>query len=97
MLDSLLRVTGTTDSDWKVSNVPAKQRLVQAKEQMKTGNRAAFGMALYTRYFYDDAGLFEKSHGLDNERLSLPVESLDEATERAVKLQNSGYWDSYGS
>jgi hypothetical protein len=96
MLDSLQRITGTTDADWTISKVPAKQRFAEAKEQMKSGNRAAFGRALYTRYFHSDAGLFEKSHGLDNEKLRLPVEDLDEATKRAVKLQESGYWDSYG-
>jgi nucleoside-diphosphate-sugar epimerase len=96
MLESLKRVTGTTDGDWKIERVEAKKRFEEAKEEMKRGNRAAFGRALYTRYFYDDAGLFERNHGLDNERLGLPVEDLDEATKRAVKLQESGYWDSYG-
>jgi hypothetical protein len=96
MLDSLQRVTGTVDGEWKIEQVEAKKRFDEAKEKMKSGNRAAFGRALYTRYFYGDAGLFEKSHRLDNERLGLPAEDLDGATERAVKLQESGYWASYG-
>jgi hypothetical protein len=48
---------------------------------------------LYTRYFIDDAGLFEKNHELENERLGLPMEDLDKATEAAVKLQESGWWE----
>jgi hypothetical protein len=96
MLESLLRVTSTMESDWNISKVPAKQRFMEATEQARSGNRAAFGRALYTRYFYGDTGLFEKTHGLDNEKLCLPKEDLDHATMMAVKLQESGYWDSYG-
>lgn len=96
MLDSLQRVTDTADSDWNISRVPVKERFVEAKEEMRKGSRAASGRALYTRHFYDDAGLFEKTHGLDNEKLGLPRADLDEATKAAVKLQQSGYWDNYG-
>jgi hypothetical protein len=96
MFDSLKRVTGTNESDWTVSSVPAKERYTEAKEQMKAGDRMAFGRALYTRYFYDDAGLYEKSHGLDNEKLQLPEEDLDEATRGAIKLGEDGYWRKYG-
>ncbi|KAH4854311.1 hypothetical protein HBH75_094380 [Parastagonospora nodorum] len=96
MLDSLQRVTNTSDSDWNISRVPAKERFAEAKQKIGKGNRAAFGRALYTRYFYDDAGLFEKTHGLDNEKLQLLKADLDEATKVAIGLQESGYWDNYG-
>jgi hypothetical protein len=90
MFDSLKRVTGTSDSDWKISSVPAKDRFTEAKERMMKGDFKAFGSVLYTRYFFPEAGLFEKSHGLENEKLGLPKEDMDEATKRAVKLLESG-------
>jgi hypothetical protein len=93
MLDSLQRVTNTSDSDWNISGMPAKERFAEAKEEIGKGNRASFGHALYSRYFYDDAGLFEKTHGLDNKKLGLPKADLDEASKAAVGLQESGYWD----
>jgi hypothetical protein len=96
MFESLQRVTGTKESDWTVSSVPAKQRYAEAKVQMKADDRMAFGRALYTRYFYEDAGLYEKSHGLDNEKLALPEEDLDEATRGAIQLMEGPYWRQYG-
>lgn len=96
MWASLQRVTGTRESDWEVTKVPAKKRFEEASEEVKKGNFGMFGRALYTRYFYEDAGLFEKIHGLENERLSLEREDLDGATERAVGLVESGYWERYG-
>jgi hypothetical protein len=92
MFASLKRVTGTTDNDWSISSVSAKERYAKAKEAMKGGDRAAFGRLLYTRYFFPDAGLYEKTHGLDNEKLGLPTEDLDEATKAAVELAESEYW-----
>jgi hypothetical protein len=93
MFEATKRVTGTTDSDWKITFEPAKQRFANAKERMRNGDHSAFGVALYTRYFMDDeAGLFEKNRGLDNERLGLPKEDLDEATQAAVDLAKSDFW-----
>lgn len=96
MFESVKRVTGTDDNDWKITSQPAKERYENACEALKSGDRVAFGRKLYTRYFYEDAGLFEKLHGLDNERLGLPVEDLDESTNEAVKLAQNGYWARYG-
>ncbi|KAF3045953.1 hypothetical protein E8E12_008836 [Didymella heteroderae] len=96
MLESAKRVTGTGDEDWTITFEPAKQRYEDACENLKKGDRIAFGKKLYTRYFYEDAGLFEKLHGLDNEKLGLPKEDLDKATEAALELAQSGYWANYG-
>ncbi|KAF2125294.1 NAD(P)-binding protein, partial [Dothidotthia symphoricarpi CBS 119687] len=67
MFASLKRVTGTDDVDWTISSVPAKQRFLEAREKLKEGDRSAFGIFLYTRYFFpgEDAGFFEVSRGLD--------------------------------
>jgi hypothetical protein len=92
MFDALKRVTATSDHDWNISSVSAKERFAKANEDLKGGNRWAFATRLYTRYFIDDAGLFEKNHALENEKLELPVEDLDEATKKAVELQKGGWW-----
>ncbi|KAF1945544.1 NAD(P)-binding protein [Clathrospora elynae] len=93
MLKAVQRATGTTDSDWKITSEPTKQRYADAKEKMKSGDHSAFVKALYTRYFIDEEGLYEKTHELANEKLGLPEEDLEEATKAAVELQKSGYWN----
>lgn len=96
MFESVKRVTGTTEDEWNMTYEPAKQRYNNACEDLKNGNRVAFARKLYTRYFYEDAGLFEKLHGLDNEKLKLPKEDLDEFTKKAIKLTQNGFWAKYG-
>lgn len=96
MFESVKRVTGTTDADWNVATEPARQRYKAACELLKKGDHVAFGRKLYTRYFYEDAGLIEKMHGLDNTKLDLPKEDLDEATRDAVSLIKNQYWANYG-
>ncbi|XPT03560.1 hypothetical protein M3J09_012651 [Ascochyta lentis] len=96
IFESVKRVTSTTDEQWKIDREPAKERFEEARERMRGGDRRAFARVLYTRYFFDDAGLFEKLHGLDSEKLELPKEDLDEATKRAMQLAQNGYWAKYG-
>jgi hypothetical protein len=96
MFESVKRVIGTIDNDWRIISEPAKERYESACERLERGDRVAFGRMLYTRYFYEDAGLFEKLHGLDNTKLELPNEDLDDATRAAVKLVENGYWAKYG-
>lgn len=90
MWESVMCVTGTEEGEWKVT------RFEEAKERVKMGDRSAFWRILYMRYFYDDEGLFEKTHGLDNEKLGLEIEDLDEAMRRAIELVGTGYWEKYG-
>jgi hypothetical protein len=95
MFESVKRVTKTTDSDWKIDSEPARKRFVEAKKELfSTGNRSAFPKMLYTRFFTDDgAGLYEDKHGLDNEKLGLPKEDLDEFTMKAVEIAESDYFE----
>lgn len=95
MLDSVMRVTGSTREDWKVSYEPSKERYKSGMEELKKGNRYGFARLLYTRMFYPDgSGDYESSKGLHNGILGLPKEDLDESTKIALKMaeENTG-WD----
>ena len=86
MLDSVMRVTGTTIGDWKVSHEPSVQRYKVGVEEMQKGNFRGFAQLMYTRVFYQDgSGEFETSRGLLNEVLGLPREDMDEFTKIAVQ------------
>lgn len=52
---------------------------------------------LYARNFYpESSGLFQETRGLDNDKLGLPKDDLDEYTKVATKLAESGYFERYG-
>ena len=93
MLDSILRVTGDKESDWTIKYQPAQERWQEGTEMMKEGG-AKFGQGyvqkMYSRVFYKD-GSGDFSDKLDNERLGLPKEDLDEATKRAMEMVAAGY------
>jgi len=94
MFDSVLRVTGAKENDWKVSYQSAKERYEEGKAMMQKGNMMGFGQLLYARAFYPDgAGNFGKKSGLDNEKLGLPKEDLDEATKFGIHLHESGFFE----
>lgn len=42
MLESLLRVSGDSPDDWKVTHVPVKERYEEGVKMLKSGNRAGF-------------------------------------------------------
>jgi hypothetical protein len=92
MLDSLNRVLGISDADWTITKQPAKERFQQGLQQLQEGNRLGFAQAMYARLFFSgDGGDYETGYGLDNGKLGLPKEDLDEATKRAVEMVNGGF------
>ncbi|OCK93398.1 putative oxidoreductase CipA [Cenococcum geophilum 1.58] len=94
MFESVLRVTGTSASDWKTTNVPVKQYYQEGVEQMKSGDRTGFAKLMYSRMFFpDEAGNYGALKGLDNDKLGLPKEDLDEFTKVGVYLHDSGYFN----
>ena len=91
MLASLLRVSGDTESDWTVESQTATERYNQGQEFMKSGKvMEGFQQCMYTRVFYKD-GCGDYSDKLDNDKLGLPKEDLDEETKEAIKMVESGY------
>lgn len=91
MFDSILRVTGDKESDWKIEYEPSVERYKQGQECLQGGDRMrGYQTVMYTRVFYQD-GCGDFSSKLDNDKLGLPKESLDEATKEAVKMAEAGY------
>lgn len=92
ILESLHRVLGTTDTDWNVSYQDVEERYKEGMEEMQAGNFLGFAKAMYARLFYPSGeGNYEMIGGLDNEKLGLPKEDLDEATKRAVEMVKGGF------
>ena len=86
MLNSVMRVTGTTLDDWKIEHEPSASRYKAGVEAMQKGNMSGFVQMMYTRVFYPDgSGDFETSRGLQNDVLGLPKEDMDEYTKIAVQ------------
>ena len=93
MLDSILRVTGDKETDWTIVNENAQERYKEGQELMKQGGANAgkgYLQCMYTRIFYND-GSGQFNDKLDNDKLGLPEENLDEATKEGMKLVKSGY------
>jgi len=98
MLDSVLRVTGASVNDWKISYKPVKEVFQEGLEKFQAGNRIGFAELLYSRAFFPDkAGNFEATTGLDNDKLGLPKEDLDQFTKVGIHLAESGYFDHEGA
>ncbi|KAF2716038.1 putative oxidoreductase CipA [Polychaeton citri CBS 116435] len=92
MFESVKRVTGTTDADWKISHVDSSKRWEENMGELMKGNALAFGRVLYTRIFFPTGeGNFEASRGLHNELLGLPKEDIDEATKTGIQLAKDGH------
>jgi hypothetical protein len=92
MIQSVQRVTNTTDADWTIENRPVKEVWQEGFDKLKSGDFSGFIVALYSRAFFPDGGAdYVKRGVLDNDKLGLPVEDLDEATARAIELQKDNY------
>lgn len=89
MFESVLRITGDKESDWKVNHEGAQERFRRGGQLMSQGQMVGFGILLYARMFYKDgAGSFNDK--LDNEVLGLPKEDFDEATKVAMQMAAAG-------
>ena len=87
MFESVLRVTGKKKGDWKIGQEGSKERFKRGFEKVKGGDMLGFAQVMYSRLFFDDgSGDFEARHGLHNAVLGLPVEDLDEYTNKAIEF-----------
>ena len=85
ILESVKRVTGTTDADWTITKEDVHERYADGLKMVKTGNMAGFAKLLYARAFFpEDAG--NHSDKAQNKLLGLPDENLDEATQVGIGM-----------
>lgn len=92
MLDSVHRVMGTTDKDWEIVFEKSGERYAKGLEDMKNGERMGFARAMYSRIFFPNGGGdYESTAGLDNDKIGLKKDDLDEATKRTVELVATGW------
>ncbi|KAF3015901.1 hypothetical protein E8E14_010387 [Neopestalotiopsis sp. 37M] len=92
MFESVLRVTGTTEKDWKISYEDSRERYAGGVKAMQSGDMRGFARAMYTRMFYPDgSGVYENLRGLQNELLGLPKEDMDEFTKIAISFKDEKY------
>ncbi|KAL8760294.1 MAG: hypothetical protein Q9184_003389 [Pyrenodesmia sp. 2 TL-2023] len=97
MLESVLRVTKTEEKDWKISHESSKERFQKGDEMFKAGDFQGLRLAMFARNFYpDESGNFAATRGLDNDKLGLPKEDLDEYTKLAIQWATDGTLERYG-
>jgi hypothetical protein len=86
VLESLHRVLGTTDEDWTIRYEPVAKRMEDGRKEFAEGKMLGFAKALYAGVFASKESDYETGQELDNEKLGLEKEDLDEATKRAVQM-----------
>ena len=97
MFESWKRVSGDKDSDWTIEKEPSKERYQKGIEAMKSAQdpmsvRMGAAMASFVRAFFPNGGGdYESTRGLDNAKLGLPEEDLDERTAVAKGMVEQAY------
>lgn len=92
MLESVMRVTNTTEADWTIVKKSSSEQYATGMKDMKEGKKPSANF-LYARVFYpgpEGGGDFEHSRGTSNAVLGLPKEGIDEATRVAMDRQAAG-------
>ncbi|EPS36393.1 hypothetical protein H072_10120 [Dactylellina haptotyla CBS 200.50] len=87
MFESLKRVTGTTDADWKIKTEDSGERYARAIKMMQEGSRIGYGLGMYTRAFFPDGAA--SMPNTVNSVFNLPKEDLDECTKGAIKFEET--------
>lgn len=86
MFESVKRVTGTKDGDWKISYESSAERYEGGVEAWKKGDVKGFVRFMYAGMFFPNGGGdYGSTKGLHNDVLGLPEENLDEATKEAIR------------
>jgi hypothetical protein len=91
MLESVQRVTNTTEQDWKIEYRPIQEVNDEGMQRFQKGDFTGLMVVLYGRSFFkDNAGNTKLTRGLDSDKLGLPKEDLDEFTKIAVERSEKG-------
>ena len=84
MLQSVLRVTGTHEDDWRITTEPAQERYSSGMKEVQEGKHTGYAKMVARVFYPDGSGDFEHK-GTLNTLLGLPEEDIDEATKVAVE------------
>lgn len=92
MFASVLRVTGTQRSDWRVREESSRAAFEEGKRRVEGGEMAALAKMLYGRMFVpeedgDAPAAFQKRKELLNGVLGLPQEDLDACTRAGIEMR----------
>lgn len=90
MLDSVQKATGTTDKDWEIICEPAEKRYNDGLAEMQTNPGRGFPKALYANGWSKGGGR-QITAKLDNEKLGLKPENLDQITKAVVEKVQKGW------
>lgn len=86
ILDSVHRVLGTTDADWKIEFETLEVRLEKAKKLAESQPLMAYGLEVHARRLAPGGyGDYETPFGTANDALGVAKEDLDEATRVAIQ------------
>ncbi|KAG8526339.1 uncharacterized protein KY384_000332 [Bacidia gigantensis] len=97
MFESWKRDSGDRDEDWTIESEGSKERYQKGIEAMKGAQdpmsaRMGAAMASFVRAFFPNGGGdYESTRGLDNGKLGLPKEDLDERTAVAKEMVEQEY------
>ena len=85
MLASVQRSTGTTDAEWKITDMPMDQYIQDGRERMAKGDFWGMRDVLYGSIMKE--GLGDKYYGreLANDKLGLPKEDYDSVVKGVVE------------
>ncbi|KXH51540.1 hypothetical protein CSAL01_05530 [Colletotrichum salicis] len=87
MFESVLRVTGATEGDWKIKYQDVKQRYAEGKAEMEKGDMTGLVKLLYARdFFVNGGGNYEASRGLHNGTVGIHVSRATVRLERSVNI-----------
>ncbi|KAM0327608.1 hypothetical protein ACHAQA_005901 [Verticillium albo-atrum] len=93
MIESVKRVTGTSDEDWVTVQQKSLDRWRDGQQKVNKGDLSGFMPQLYSRvWFPNDGADFEAKHGVSNALLGLLKEDIDTYTRVAVgKVENGTF------
>lgn len=92
MFESWKRFLGDQDLDWTIEKEPSKERYqkgigLMQSTQDPVSARIGAAMASFVRLFFPNGGGdYKSTRGLDNAKLRLPKEDLDERTAIAKEM-----------
>ncbi len=85
ILEAAMRVTGTSDEEWKVENVNARTYIEEGKAMLSKGDFRGMVNVLGGMVFKGGmGGDYESVKGISNEVLGLPKLELDDAVMEAL-------------